>query len=215
MPINTNRTRDLETQSSEVFLLTANSSPGPYNKGSSPIEGLVEIENHRPPATMIRCDSSQEYTKPIDSGPEGKHKVSLSASNKRSATENPYSSRNSAPSDEMPPKKKFRSVPRNAPRDIETKGRFSFRKGVRIWDYKVLQTAPGSLTSPPQSLQSQCRDGFDEDETSLGYSQPMGRDRENAANVLYLKPLALAIHIGEGANEDEMTVSQPADKFCN
>jgi hypothetical protein len=68
---------------------------------------------------------------------------------------------------------KLRPVPRGAPRTIERKGQYTIRKGVRIRDYRLPGPNPWPRVSPPNSPEYQCRDGFNEEEVSLGYPQPM------------------------------------------
>lgn len=73
---------------------------------------------------------------------------------------------------EEPSQKKLKPIPANAPRIVEKKGRFTFRKGVRIRDYRVLDI--GFIPSPA-STQFQCRDRFDDMELPGGKSQAMHR----------------------------------------
>ncbi|CAF3491340.1 unnamed protein product [Fusarium graminearum] len=68
---------------------------------------------------------------------------------------------------------KLRPVPKGAPRTIERKGQYTIRKGVRIQDYRLPGPNPWPRASPSNSLEYQCRDGFNEKEASLGYPQPM------------------------------------------
>ncbi|QPC62153.1 hypothetical protein HYE67_004384 [Fusarium culmorum] len=68
---------------------------------------------------------------------------------------------------------KPRPVPKGAPRTIERKGQYTIRKGVRIRDYRLPGPNPWPRASPSNSLEYQCRDGFNEKEASLGYPQPM------------------------------------------
>ncbi|KAF4970262.1 hypothetical protein FSARC_2668 [Fusarium sarcochroum] len=68
---------------------------------------------------------------------------------------------------------KLTPLPAGAPRIIETKGRYTIRKGVRIRDYKLPNPVPWPRAPSSSSPQYQCRDGFDRSETSLGYPQPM------------------------------------------
>ncbi|PHH66764.1 hypothetical protein CDD81_5896 [Ophiocordyceps australis] len=76
---------------------------------------------------------------------------------------------------QTPPRRKtfLRPVPRSAPRTIEKMGRFTFRKGVRISDYKMPR--PAERPDCPESPSWQCRDGFDADETSLGTPKPLSK----------------------------------------
>lgn len=56
--------------------------------------------------------------------------------------------------------KKLREVPPGAPRIVETKGKYTFRKGIRsIGEYRVL--SPKGKTPSPRSSAYQCRDRFD------------------------------------------------------
>ncbi|EWG45365.1 hypothetical protein FVEG_15816 [Fusarium verticillioides 7600] len=81
---------------------------------------------------------------------------------------------------ESPVVTKLRPVPQGAPRLIEKKGQYTIRKGVRIRDYKLPGPSPWPCALPSNSLEYQCRDGFDVKEISLGYPQPMViRLREN------------------------------------
>ncbi|CVK99655.1 uncharacterized protein FMAN_02462 [Fusarium mangiferae] len=81
---------------------------------------------------------------------------------------------------ESPVVTKLRPVPQGAPRLIEKKGQYTIRKGVRIRDYKLPGPSPWPCALPSNSLEYQCRDGFDVKEVSLGYPQPMViRIREN------------------------------------
>ncbi|QPC79558.1 hypothetical protein HYE68_010310 [Fusarium pseudograminearum] len=68
---------------------------------------------------------------------------------------------------------KLRPVPKGAPRTVERKGQYTIRKGVRIRDYRLPGPNPWPRASPSNSLEYQCRDGFNEKEASLGYPQPM------------------------------------------
>lgn len=70
-----------------------------------------------------------------------------------------------------PPRKKLRPVPRHAPRNMEKKGRFTIRKGVRIREYKVPTRPSGPYLSPKSSPGFQCRDGFSEQEVRFGQPQ--------------------------------------------
>lgn len=71
-----------------------------------------------------------------------------------------------------PSESKLKQLPPNAPRDIEKKGRYTFRKGVRIRDYQV--PTAGDPPPMPSSVQFQCRDGFDGHEAFIaGFSRPM------------------------------------------
>lgn len=74
---------------------------------------------------------------------------------------------------ESPVVTKLRPVPQGAPRLIEKKGQYTIRKGVRIRDYKLPGPSPWPCALPSNSLEYQCRDGFDAKEVSLGYPQPM------------------------------------------
>jgi hypothetical protein len=74
---------------------------------------------------------------------------------------------------ESPVVTKLRPVPRGAPRLIEKKGQYTIKKGVRIRDYKLPGPSPWPCALPSNSLEYQCRDGFDVKEVSLGYPQPM------------------------------------------
>ncbi|KAM0432822.1 hypothetical protein ACHAPT_004524 [Fusarium lateritium] len=68
---------------------------------------------------------------------------------------------------------KFKPLPRGAPRIIEKKGKYTIRKGIRIRDYKVPSPDSSWYLPPPSSPEFQCRDGFDANEASMGYPQPM------------------------------------------
>jgi len=72
--------------------------------------------------------------------------------------------------------KGLREVPRSAPRSIQRIGKFNFRQGVRIRDYKVLRRRRSA--SPTASREYQGRDGFEAAEMSLGSPQPMTRRHE-------------------------------------
>ncbi|KAF5026703.1 hypothetical protein F66182_1210 [Fusarium sp. NRRL 66182] len=74
---------------------------------------------------------------------------------------------------ESPVVSKLRPVPPGAPRLIEKKGRYTIRKGVRIRDYRLPDPNPWLCAPPSSSPVYQCRDGFDGNEASLGYPQPM------------------------------------------
>lgn len=74
--------------------------------------------------------------------------------------------------DESPIVTKLRAVPRGAPRIIERKGQYTIRKGVRIQDYRLPGPVPWPCV-PPSSAEYMCNDGFDINEASLGYPQPM------------------------------------------
>ncbi|KAH7189325.1 uncharacterized protein B0J16DRAFT_397325 [Fusarium flagelliforme] len=86
-------------------------------------------------------------------------------------------------SDESPPPEppslgeptvtKLRPVPRGAPRIIERQGKFTIRRGVRIRDYRMPGPVPWPRAALSNSLEYQCRDGFNEKEASLGYPKPM------------------------------------------
>ncbi|UPK97296.1 hypothetical protein LCI18_008231 [Fusarium solani-melongenae] len=67
---------------------------------------------------------------------------------------------------------KLKPLPRGAPRIIEKKGRYTIHRGIRIRDYKV-PSPDSSYLPPPSSPEFQCRDGFDANETPLGYPRPM------------------------------------------
>lgn len=72
-----------------------------------------------------------------------------------------------------PPKSKLKPLPRNAPRDYETKGKFTIRKGVRIRDYRVLKPARSPHRPTLRSLEIQCRDGFEAPERTRGLAVPI------------------------------------------
>ncbi|KAJ4006730.1 hypothetical protein NW752_010731 [Fusarium irregulare] len=82
------------------------------------------------------------------------------------------------PSPEEPIVTKLRPVPRGAPRIIEKQGKFTIRRGVRIRDYKMPGPMPWPRTPLPNSLEYQCRDGFNEKEASLGQPKPMVARRQ-------------------------------------
>lgn len=71
-----------------------------------------------------------------------------------------------------PTENKLKPVPRNAPRNIETKGKYTIRKGVRIRDYRVPVRATNACLSPSSSPEFQCRDGFDSKETRSDQPPP-------------------------------------------
>ncbi|PHH81849.1 hypothetical protein CDD82_7726 [Ophiocordyceps australis] len=75
----------------------------------------------------------------------------------------------------------LRPVPKSAPRTIEKMGRFTFRKGVRISDYKMPR--PAERPDCPESPSWQCRDGFDADETSLGTPRPLAKRLKLLSNT--------------------------------
>lgn len=62
-------------------------------------------------------------------------------------------------SSEQSMEKRLREVPSSAPRLVETKGKYTFRKDIRIRDYYI----PPRRTSAPSPWSSayQCRDGFE------------------------------------------------------
>lgn len=76
------------------------------------------------------------------------------------------------PAPMTPTENKLKPVPRNAPRNIETKGKYTIRKGVRIRDYRVPARTTNACLSPSSSPEFQCRDGFDSKETCSGRLPP-------------------------------------------
>ncbi|KAH7319920.1 hypothetical protein B0I35DRAFT_223406 [Stachybotrys elegans] len=57
------------------------------------------------------------------------------------------------------PRKRHQPLPPHSDRRVQKRGRYIFRVGVRISDYKVIRSTGHS--PPPASSQFQCRDGFD------------------------------------------------------
>jgi hypothetical protein len=69
--------------------------------------------------------------------------------------------------------KGLREVPSSAPRLVETKGIYTFRKGIRIRDYHI---PPPRFPAPgPKSSAYQCRDGFDRHDAASPSSARMRR----------------------------------------
>lgn len=66
---------------------------------------------------------------------------------------------------------KAKRLPRAIPRLHETKGAFTFRKGVRVRDYQMPVSPAYPFTTNRHQFQG--RDGFNRTEASLGYPQPM------------------------------------------
>ena len=73
-------------------------------------------------------------------------------------------------------KKRLRPIPINAPRSIETKGRFTFRQGVRIYDYQVPRYGGGRRVQSKRAFQ--CRDGFDDAELPPGMPSVLAKPQE-------------------------------------
>lgn len=57
--------------------------------------------------------------------------------------------------------KGLQPLPPHIKRDTEIKGKFAFRRGIRIRDYRQLKA---SMTTSPPVCEMQCRDGFKEHE---------------------------------------------------
>lgn len=125
---------------------------------------------------------------------------------------------------ELPVVTKLRPVPQGASRLIEKKGQYTIRKGVRIRDYKLPGPSPWPCALPSNSLEYQCRDGFDVKEVSLGYPQPMViRLRENGhepitGNHKDLKPRSPSLGTTEIAQDTYTWVvssKRTKNKQCN
>ncbi|KAJ6447105.1 origin recognition complex subunit 4 [Purpureocillium lavendulum] len=85
--------------------------------------------------------------------------------------------------------KGLREVPRSAPRSIQRIGKYNFRQGVRISDYKVPRRRRSA--SPVAGMTYQGRDGFEESEISSGSPQPMPRRHQRQVPELSPVPLDL------------------------
>lgn len=124
---------------------------------------------------------------------------------------------------ESPTENKLRPLPRNAPRDIQTKGKYTIRKGVRIRDYRVPRSSTKIYVSPSNSPEFQCRDGFDASETSFTRPSPTTARTCSKNNSewhtisLYQVPLSphndacrrttsLSPSLGTGDHEDQVLV---------
>lgn len=68
---------------------------------------------------------------------------------------------------------RLKELPPSTPRLVVKRGGFTFRKGVRIREYKILKPLRYRYTH--RSRQFRCQDGFNLDEASLGKPQPMTR----------------------------------------
>lgn len=91
----------------------------------------------------------------------------------RKASQRQYAAMNPAApmhSPDMTPKGS-QPVPKHAPRDTITQGRFTFIKGVRLRDYDVPRRDSDPSTLTPSDPAFQCKDAFSEREISLGSPQ--------------------------------------------
>jgi hypothetical protein len=85
-----------------------------------------------------------------------------------------------------PSTKKPQPLPRSAPRDVTTRGKFVFLKDVRIREYNMPRRPSNAMQ--PNSSEYQCRDGFSAAEASLGYPRPMMKKAHESFEQL--SPLA-------------------------
>ncbi|KJZ79224.1 hypothetical protein HIM_01375 [Hirsutella minnesotensis 3608] len=118
-------------------------------------EQTIEAVEAAPKRTVHQRSSSStsQAASSVSSGPDA---------NRREDHEQRIDSEQS---DASTPAKRLKMVPRNAPGSIEKVGRYTFRHGVRISDYR-LPSPRASMPTTADAPSYQCRDGFEGDENS-------------------------------------------------
>lgn len=146
-----------------------------------------QVDNHNGTRRSKQLSKRRRLETIVDEGP----RPEVTTCGKR--TNSPLK-RPKQPSTQTTPEKKLKKVPPNAPKVIERKGKYTFRKGVRIRDYRI----PVAKSAPavPWSRQFQCRDSFDGHEIPASLPRAMKkmaretqlRDKEASSPTEELPP---------------------------